>query len=362
MCEDAAMALPAVMRFVADGRTIFRGPIDHQLHRGALVSLDASDVLWRIGAAWCDAGELCVDVEFDDGSATHVPWDRAGSTPGPTQYDVPSTSGVTLGLHHLGGRGPDLLICHATGFHGLAYAPLGRGLAGEFTVWALDFRGHGSSSAPRDGAFTWQGMADDVLAAIDAIGSGPVFAVGHSLGGAAILGAELVRPGSIGAAYLYEPIVFSAQRLANRGDNPMSGPARKRRSTFSSKRAAYERYAGRPPLDVLRPDALAAYVEHGFVDDGAGGVRLACEPEHEARTFEADDNVTTDDLEGLDLRVVIGVGAPERDGGPADLAPDVAATVAGSRLITYELGHFGPFEDPDRIAADIVSSLLVTTD
>ena len=141
----------------------------------------------------------------------------------------------------------------------------------------------------------------------------------------------------------------------------MSGPARKRRSTFPTKRAAYERYASRPPLDVLRPDALAAYVEHGFVDDGDGGVTLACRPEHEARTFEADDNVTVDQLSGLELRVVIGVGARERDGGPADLAPGVAAAVAGSRLVEYDLGHFGPLEDPDRIAADIVSSLLETS-
>ena len=350
--------MPTTMRLVTnDGRTVSTGPIDRQLHQGAVLSPDASDVLLQVASAERIGDELRVDVDVYDGAATHVPRDRSPSTPGPSRQDVASTGEVTLALHHLGGTGPDLLICHATGFHGLAYAPLARGLVSTFTVWALDFRGHGASTPPRDEVFTWNGATDDVLAAADAIGRSPVLAVGHSLGGAAILRAELARPGSIAAAYVYEPIVFPAERLARRGENPMSGPARNRRAAFPSKRAAYERYASRPPLDVLRPDALAAYVEHGFVDDTSGAVTLACLPEHEARMFEADDHVTLDDLVDLDLRLAIGVGVPEHDGGPADLAPGLGATVPGSQLISYDLGHFGPLEDPDRIAADIVIAL-----
>jgi pimeloyl-ACP methyl ester carboxylesterase len=266
---------------------------------------------------------------------------------------------VELAVHHLGGHGPGLLVCHATGFHGLAYAPMARDLARVADVWALDFRGHGSSTPPRSGDFTWDGMADDVLAAVDAIGTGPVLAVGHSLGGAAILLAELDRPGSITRAYLYEPIVFPREHVLGRAESPMSGPARNRRDVFPSKRAAFERYASRPPLDALRPDALAAYVEHGFVGTGTGEVRLACRPEHEARTFEAEDRMTLDRLADLDLPVVIGVGARAPHPGPADLAPAVAAAVRGSRLIEYaDLGHFGPLQDPDRIAADVAATLL----
>lgn len=361
MPSDLRADMPTTMRLVTDGRTVSIGPIDHQLHQGAVISLDASDVLLQVAGAERIGDELRVDVDVYDGSATHAPWDRSPSTPGPSRRDVASTDEVTLALHHLGGTGPDLLVCHATGFHGLAYAPLARGLVGTFTVWALDFRGHGASTPPRDEVFTWDGAVDDVLAAIDAIGSSQVLAVGHSLGGAAILRAELARPGSIAAAYVYEPIVFPAEWLVHRGESPMSGPARNRRAAFPSKRAAYERYASRPPLDVLRPDALAAYVEHGFVDDPSGGVKLACLPEHEARMFEADDHVTLDDLVDLDLQLTIGVGLPEGDGGPAALAPGLAATVSGSRLVSYDLGHFGPLEDPDRIATDIVVALGQTS-
>lgn len=267
-----------------------------------------------------------------------------------------SSDGVELALHHLGGAGPDLLICHATGFHGLAYLPLAGALTDAFTVWAVDFRGHGSSTPPRSGDFTWEGMADDVLACVDAIGS-RVFAVGHSLGGAAILLAEVARPGSVDGAYLYEPIVFPRELVAGRAESPMSGAARNRRDVFPDKRAARDRYRNRPPLDALREDALAAYVEYGFVEAETGEVRLACRPEHEARTFEAEDKVTLDRLVGIQLDVVVGVGVPDRHPSPADLAPGIAAAIPGSRLIEYDLGHFGPLEDPDRIAADVVASL-----
>lgn len=276
---------------------------------------------------------------------------------GPSIRRIPSNDAVDVALHHLGGTGPDLLICHATGFHGRAYGPLGRALADDFSVWALDFRGHGASTPPRSGDFNWEGMANDVMACVGAIGADHLVAVGHSLGGAAILLTELTRPGTFDAAYLYEPIVFPADFLVGRTDNPMSGPARKRRAAFPDRRAAYERYRGRPPLDALHPEALTAYVEHGFVDAADGTVRLACEPEHEARTFEAEDKMTLDLLVGLDLRLTIGVGQPEASFSPARLAPAVAATVPGARLIEYDLGHFGPLEDPELIAADIRRAL-----
>ncbi|MBT8239611.1 MAG: alpha/beta fold hydrolase, partial [Acidimicrobiia bacterium] len=83
--------------------------------------------------------------------------------------DVESTDNVVLKLHHLGGSGPPLIICHATGFNGMAYGPMARYLTGDFDIWAVDFRGHGASNAPASGDFAWSGMAADLLACIEAI-------------------------------------------------------------------------------------------------------------------------------------------------------------------------------------------------
>lgn len=275
---------------------------------------------------------------------------------------VPSSRGVTVALHDLGGPGAGaepLIICHATGMHGPMYAPLAAaGLTRRFHVWALDFRGHGASTAPDDGDFAWEGMADDLVACLGAIGVAQAHVVGHSMGGGSILLAEQRAPGTVLGAYLYEPIVMSQDYLALRaGDNPMSAAARRRREVFASREEVLARYASRPPLNVLRADALWRYVEHGFVDLPDGTVQLACRAESEARTFEGSRSVLLENCVGITAPVVVGRGDAEEGPGPAMMAAPLAETLPNARLVTYpHLGHFGPFEAPHQIASDILAA------
>ncbi len=268
---------------------------------------------------------------------------------------IPSTDGVTLALHDLGGTGEPLLIAHATGFCGQTYVPLTAALASSFHVWALDFRGHGDSTAPEDGDFSWVGMGADASAAIDAISDGGLVAFGHSMGGAALLLAELARPGALRSVFLYEPIIFPSRARLPGPDNPMATAARRRRRTFPSKGAALLRYAARTPLGVLRADALAAYVEHGFADDEDGTATLKCAPESEAATFEAEGKVSVEQVAGLALTTTVGAG--RSDGGdPAAFAPAIVDAMPEATLRSYpRLGHFGPLQDPDLIAEDMLA-------
>jgi 3-oxoadipate enol-lactonase len=55
-------------------------------------------------------------------------------------------------------------------------------LSGSYRVIAPDLRGHGESDAPL-GAYTIEGMADDVLSLLDALKLPKVTLLGHSLGG-----------------------------------------------------------------------------------------------------------------------------------------------------------------------------------
>jgi pimeloyl-ACP methyl ester carboxylesterase len=275
---------------------------------------------------------------------------------------VESTSGVSLELHDLGGRGDTLLIAHATGLCGRAYDPLAAVLRERFHVWAVDFRGHGDSPPPPDGDFHWGGMGDDVLAVVDALGGRPLHGFGHSMGGAALALAELARPGAVlRSVYLFEPIIFPAvvADAATGAENPMSAAARRRRPEFASKAEALLRYAARPPLGVLRADALAAYVEHGFADipaERGGGVRLKCLPESEARTFEAPGKPSTDDVQHMKTPAVVGMGERAGPMEPARFAPAVAEALPAGRLVQYaHLGHFGPLQDPETIAADVIA-------
>ena len=265
---------------------------------------------------------------------------------------IDSTDGVLLELHDLGGEGSPVLIAHATGFCGGAYTPLATQLAAHHHVWAVDFRAHGSSTGPASGDLTWRGMIDDVLAAVEAIGDGPVHGLGHSMGGACLLGAEARRPGTLRSAFLFEPIVIPPEWEKTPGENPLAAASRRRRPSFPSRPEALARYASRPPLGLLRADALAAYVDHGFVDQPDGSVALACVPEDEARVFEAPNKPSYDDVATVGVSVVVAHGTREPFG-PQAFAPKVAAALPQGQVRAYEhLGHFGPLEDPTTIATD----------
>ena len=294
----------------------------------------------------------------------------------PGRVRVQSTDGVTVAVHDLGGAGEPVLLAHATGFHGLVWAPLARRLTGaqrpdpkaqerkqsRFHCLAPDLRGHGDSSAPRDGDFHWEGFADDVLAVIDALDVSPRLGVGHSKGGAALLLAEERRPGTFDALYCYEPVVFPPHPVeGGPAGNPLSESARRRRDRFPDRDAAYDNYAAKPPFDVLRPDALQAYVDHGFADDPSGGVVLKAVPEHEARVYEMGGSHTAwDRLPEVTCPVTIGYGGRDTVG-PAAVAPLVAERLPHGRAERYDdLGHFGPLEDPDRVADQAAAALTIS--
>jgi pimeloyl-ACP methyl ester carboxylesterase len=261
-----------------------------------------------------------------------------------------STDGVTIALHELGGSGPLLLWSHATGFHARCYLPLARRLADRFHSVGLDYRAHGDSTAPDNGRFDWDGMAEDLAVVVDQLDR-PLVAVGHSMGGAALLLGEIARPGTFAGLVVYEPIVFPPDRATAPGGNPLAGSARRRRSEFPSHQAAYDNFAAKPPLNVFTPEALHAYVEHGFHPTAAGTVQLACAGEHEAATYEGSaSHGAWARLGEVGCPVLVLSGAPA-EYQPSTWAHEVAARLPQGTYRQFErLGHFGPMEDPDLVA------------
>jgi pimeloyl-ACP methyl ester carboxylesterase len=271
---------------------------------------------------------------------------------------VPSTDGVTVAVHDMGGRGDPLLLCHATGLHARSYEPLAARLVSHFHVWGLDFRGHGDSTAPDSDRFHWDGFADDLLNVIDALDTQPISVFGHSLGGGVSLLAEHRRPGTLRSAYFFEPIVVPAvEGVLPGGPSAMSEGARRRRPTFASTAEALHRYASRPPLNELRADSLYAYVEHGFRSREDGSVQLKCLPEHEAATFAADGKPTLATAEHVRTPTTIAIGTTEEGWTPATFGPAIVDALPNGRLEVHEtLGHFGPLQDPVAVAASIVAA------
>jgi pimeloyl-ACP methyl ester carboxylesterase len=271
---------------------------------------------------------------------------------------ITSADGAQIAAYDFGGDGPPVLFAHATGFHAHAWLPVISRLRDGFHCYAFDGRGHGASPTPVSGDFSWHRFGDDARAVASALGLGRPRAVGHSGGGAALLLAEQDHPGTWDALWLFEPVVFEQPPQP---PNPIAASALKRRRRFESHQAAIDNFASKPPFDVFSEDALTLYVTHGFIDDGAGGVTLACRPEDEAATYGG--ALTRDTWEGL-ARITVPVhlacGAVSTHLPAPTLAAAVARLPRGELEVMDGLGHFAPFEDPARVAASIRATFGLT--
>ena len=109
-------------------------------------------------------------------------------------------------------------------------------------------------------------------------------------------------------------------------------------------------------MSAFDPDALDAYVRHGFRQDG-DLVRLKCDPNTEADTFDnGGKHSTWDSLDGLSTPIVV-VAGPPRTCGPSMVAPLVAEEAINGRFIREDgMDHFGPMTHPAELA-DLIASL-----
>jgi pimeloyl-ACP methyl ester carboxylesterase len=280
---------------------------------------------------------------------------------------VPSSDGVEIAVHDLGGHGPALLVSHATGFHGHCYEPVAHALAEHVHSVAFDYRGHGDTPKPA-GAVDWQRYGDDAEAMavwmVEQQGGRPVDAFGHSMGGACLLMAARRRPELFRRLVLFEPIVFPPGGMRPDGEggsdpeqNPMVIGARRRRATFASYDAAIQNYASKPPLNGFTPEALRAYVVHGFAPDD-DGVHLKCRPDTEAETFAAGSLHTTwDELPEIHTEVLVMAGRVEPTQ-PSMISAGVAERLPNGRYLQFDqLDHFGPMVRPLLVADVILQDL-----
>jgi len=285
---------------------------------------------------------------------------------------VDSTDGVSVPLYDFGGDGPPVLFCHATGFCAHVWLPVVAQLQNHFRCYALDFRGHGRSRVPADISMAWSGMADDVLAVVDALVGGesdraagsvelPLRAVGHSMGGSSIITAQTRRPGTFGSTWMFEPILLPSGPVLLGDDAPaIAQGARKRKPVFASREEVRQRYGARPPLNSLDPRALDAYITHGFVDTTEGTVRLRCTPEVEAQVFCHHLSGTFERSLEVPLDIVVGIGNENGDVEAMITGQIRQAAAENQRMVLHsypDLTHFGPLEAPEIAAAAIVAAI-----
>jgi len=117
--------------------------------------------------------------------------------PGITAERVP-TSRLTVAVLSVAGRsGPAVLFVHGNVSSSLCWQPTMLALPGTYRPLAVDLRGFGDTDPePVDATRGLRDYADDLGAAIDALGLEPVHLIGWSMGGGVVLQYLADRPGT----------------------------------------------------------------------------------------------------------------------------------------------------------------------
>ena len=132
-------------------------------------------------------------------------------------------------------------------------------LAASPTAWRSTSGATARARRPRRATSRWRGIADDVLAVVDALGLGGVPG-GRPLDGrrGPAHGRAAPTRDASPALWLFEPIVFPPARgRSGPASNPLAAAARRRRPRFADREAAYANFASKPPLDGPRPRRAA---------------------------------------------------------------------------------------------------------
>lgn len=278
-----------------------------------------------------------------------------------TVVQLRDADGESAALHDLGGEGATLLLTHGNGLNAGMWATVVPHLRPAFHCYALDFRGHGASAQAHeriDVARRW--LVAEVLAAVEALGGGPVLAAGHSLGGATLVRTEQQHPGTLRAAWVFEPVLVPHTWDAAPPPSGLIEASRRRRLDFDSVDAAVARFRSKPPFARCEEAAVRAYVEVGSVPRPDGGIRLTCSGETEASIYESNERLDYAGFAAVTCPIVVVEGGEVAPGNelPKAVAAGVAAALGAGRLQVMDgLTHFGPMEDGAAVAAAITAHL-----
>jgi len=173
-----------------------------------------------------------------------------------------------------------------------------RALAPEFSVFALDARGHGRSSKPTEpSAYRWECFADDLSSLCEHILLGASrdaidVVVGHSFGGTSAVVAAAQRPELFRRLVLVDPVVPPPPTMPELGDGSdvarvLAAGARRRKSLWQSREEARKSWEANSFFARWDREVFDLYLDEGFRANPDGVVELRCPPQVEAMIFEA---------------------------------------------------------------------------
>jgi|TARA_B100001094_G_scaffold57127_1_gene52625 pimeloyl-ACP methyl ester carboxylesterase len=264
----------------------------------------------------------------------------------------------------------NLVFFHATGFNAKTYQilfdKLSQCFGNEISIYALDQRGHGLSTAKADPdeLKSWQTFVEDGNEFLKSI-KGSIVCSGHSMG--SIIAAKIasMHPDKVSHLYMIEPVLYGPLESLkfrfmsfikyNRGLSIADGAAKRRRE-FPAIEDALTSYTGRGAFTTWDKEWIEDYLEGGTLETSSG-VELSCSPEWEAATFRSSSMDTWRYLKKVKIDVMVVYGK-------------FGSTFsAQARRVLFQLGHnwhskyyekashFLPMEFSDSIVEDLQSYL-----
>ncbi|MBL6692014.1 MAG: alpha/beta hydrolase [Pseudomonadales bacterium] len=185
------------------------------------------------------------------------------------------------------GQGPTLLFVHATGFHARVWDKIIDAL-GDLHSISVDQRGHGRSEKKK--IQHWDEVITDVAELIEQLDLTNILAIGHSMGGHALIGAAARMEDRFHRIVAIDPVIPPEDAYHDETPSPFSGaeehPTAKRRNEFDSPEEMADRLRPKGSYGLFHPDMLMDYCRYGLLPNPKGkGYILACPPEVEASVY-----------------------------------------------------------------------------
>tara|TARA_B100000575_G_scaffold287368_1_gene285631 strand:+ start:420 stop:1337 length:918 start_codon:yes stop_codon:yes gene_type:complete len=270
----------------------------------------------------------------------------------------------------------NIFFFHATGFNAETYIPfflkLSELLNNQYSIYALDQRGHGLSKAkaiPSE-LNSWNTYFLDGKNFLRQFASSENIVMGHSMGG--VVAAKVANDfeEKISKSILIDP-VLQPQSLKiqipffnisnklfisllnifrqNRASEMISN-AKKRRSIFSDKEEIFNHYQGRGAFKNWPDESLKSYINGGVIIKNSQ-INLSCNPEWEAKTFAVSYAARTNFIKKLKKPSYV----PYASEG-STLSPEIIDLLKNNQNYFFEKingSHFFPMEEKDLICAKV---------
>jgi pimeloyl-ACP methyl ester carboxylesterase len=256
-----------------------------------------------------------------------------------------------------------IVFSHGNGFPAGTYRLL-------FEAWrAAGYRVEAVERFGHDPAFpvtsNWPHLRNQLIQHIEALQVGPVYLVGHSLGGLLSLLAASRRPDlARGLVMLDSPIItgwraHSVQVMKRSGLMHRVSPGRiaqRRRHLWPERDAVYQHFKPKSAFARWDDRVLRDYVACGF-DDADGQVHLGFNREVETRIYNTLPHHLGSLMRKHPPRCPVGFVAGTQSAEMRQGGMDGARALAGQRLIKFEGTHLYPMERPEDTAALVLDLL-----